>query len=128
HRVADAPKRLVGVGIVAAGHPHGAAAGLPGVVPILPRLAAGFARRRNGVFTPQELPSGRIQRRHPIAGAAVAAGGPEHDLVLDGKWGAGDGYTLGVGDVGFPYDLTGDLLGGDNPRRSARRRNDEIAP
>src|SRR5882757_4424592 len=36
HRIAGAPQHLVGGDIVGAGHPHGAAAGLPSVVGVLP--------------------------------------------------------------------------------------------
>src|SRR2546428_7146815 len=47
HWVAGAPQQLVCAGIVGARHPHGAAAGLPGVILVLPRLAARLARRGN---------------------------------------------------------------------------------
>ena len=55
HRVAGPPEGLVGGGIVGSGHPQGAAAGLPGVVLVLPGFAAGLAGRRNGVFLPEPL-------------------------------------------------------------------------
>ena len=83
HRIAGAPDHLVGGEIVGAGHPHGAAAGLPGVVLVLPGLAAGLAGRRNHIFAPDELAGRGIERRDEVAHAAVAAGGADDDLVLD---------------------------------------------
>src|SRR5580704_2219491 len=43
--VAGAPDRLIGGCVVGAGDPHGAAARLPGIVLVLPSLAAKLARR-----------------------------------------------------------------------------------
>src|SRR5262249_24913417 len=72
HRVAGTPDRGVGGGIIGAGDPDGATAGLPGIVLVLPGLAAGLAGRRNGVFEP-ELPASRgIEPGDEIAYAAVA--------------------------------------------------------
>src|SRR5258708_11725330 len=44
-RSAGAPQHLVGGDIVGARHPHGGAAGLPGVVIVLPGLGTGLAGR-----------------------------------------------------------------------------------
>ena len=63
HRIAGAPDGLVGRRIVGAGHPDGAAAGLPGVVLVLPGLAAGLAGRRDGVLAPEQLAGRGIERR-----------------------------------------------------------------
>src|SRR5580704_2003096 len=59
--VAGAPIDRVGGRIVVAGHPGGSAASLPGVG-LLPSLAAGLARRRNGVGLPRRLSSFRVER------------------------------------------------------------------
>src|SRR5260370_27002312 len=72
HRIAGTPDGLVGVWIIGAGHPDGAAAGLPGVVPVLPGLTAGLARRRDRVLLPQP-PAGRgLKPRHPRPPALIA--------------------------------------------------------
>src|SRR5262249_25943821 len=83
HRVAGAPDHLVGLNVVGAGDPHGAAAGLPGVVLVLPGLAAGLARRRNHVFAPDDLAGRAVERGDEIAHAAIATGRADDDLVLD---------------------------------------------
>src|SRR5260370_1021462 len=75
HRIAGAPDRLVGGGIVGAGHPDGAAAGLPRIGVALPGLAAGLAGRRNGEFAPHQLAGGGIETSNPVAHALVAIGG-----------------------------------------------------
>ena len=62
HRVAGPPQHLVGGGIVRPGHPHGAAAGLPGVVLVLPGFRTRFTRRRNHVFPPRQLAGRGIER------------------------------------------------------------------
>src|SRR5207248_7744875 len=82
HRVAGAPDGLVRSGIVGPGDPHGRAAGLPGVVVVLPGFAAGFAGRGYREFAPQHFAGRCIERRDPIAHAAVAARGSDDDLVL----------------------------------------------
>ena len=118
HRIAGAPDGLVGGGIVGAGHPHGAAAGLPGIGVALPGLAARFARRRNGDICATGACRSRhrapaIQSRTPL----VAAGGADDDLVLDGERRRGEAHVRRVGrHVGFPHHLAGFLVGGDDAR------------
>src|SRR5215471_11063394 len=56
HRIADAPERLVGVGIISPSHPQRTAPGLPGIVVTLPGLAAGFAGLRDREFASRSLP------------------------------------------------------------------------
>src|SRR5262249_40482335 len=71
-RIAGAPERLIAGRIIGAGHPYGAAAGLPGVGGALPGFAARFARRRNRVFAPDKLAVLGVDRGDPIAHAGVA--------------------------------------------------------
>ncbi len=118
---------LVG-GIVRPGHPHRAAADLPGVVLVLPGLAAGLARRRDDVFAPFELAGRRVERGDPVAHAAVAAGRADDDLVLHRERRGGELHVRLVVEVGLPHDLAGFLVGADDARRVARRGDDEIAP
>src|SRR4029077_3757495 len=68
-RIAGAPDGLIGLHVVGAGDPDGAAAGLPGVVLVLPGLAAGLAGRWNGELAPDHLAGSRVGRRSPIAEA-----------------------------------------------------------
>src|SRR5258707_5584123 len=112
HRVAGAPDHLVGRGIIGARDPHGAAADLPGVVLVLPGLAARLARRRYDVFAPDDLAAGAVERSDPIAHAAIAAGRAHDDLVLYRERRGGDLHgRLGAG-VGFPDHLAVVLVGG----------------
>src|SRR5262245_10885652 len=69
YRVAGAPDHLVGLHVVGAGDPHGAAAGLPGVVLVLPGLAAGLAWRRDHVFAPDDLAGRAVERGDEVAHA-----------------------------------------------------------
>src|SRR5262249_37325653 len=55
HRIARAPQHLVGTDVIGTGDPHGAAAGLPGIVLVLPGLRTRLAGRRDHVFAPCEL-------------------------------------------------------------------------
>src|SRR6266478_3560120 len=81
HRIAGAPDGLVRLRIVGAGDPEGAAAGPPGVVLVLPGLAAGLARRRDRIGAPQPLAARGVESRDPIAHAVVAACSADDDLV-----------------------------------------------
>ena len=114
HGIAGAPDHLVGRGIVGARDPHGAAADLPGVVLVLPGLAAGLARRRYDVFAPDQLAGGAVERRDPVAHAAVAAGGTNDDLVLDRERRGGDLHVRLVVQVRLPDHLAVVLVGGDH--------------
>ena len=114
HWIARAPDHLVGRGIVRARDPHGAAADLPGVVLVLPGLAAGLARRRYDVFAPDQLAGGAVERRDPVAHAAVAAGRAHDDLVLDRQRRGGDLHVRLIVQVRLPDDLAGVLVGGDD--------------
>ena len=129
HRIAGAPQHLIGGDIVGAGDPHGAAAGLPRIVLVLPGLAAGFAGRRHDVFAPGDLSGRGIDRHDEVAGAAVAAGGAQHDLVLDRERRRGElQVDLAVGEIALPRDLAGLLVGGDHAGRVVGDGDDEIAP
>src|SRR5262249_27467175 len=129
HRIAGAPDHLVGRDIVAAGHPHGAAAGLPGVVLVLPGLAAGLARSRDRVLFPDELAGRRIEPGDPVAHAAVAAGGADDDLILDGERRSSElEIGLTVAHVRLPDDLASILIGRDDAWRIVCGRDHEVAP
>src|SRR5207237_953988 len=128
HRVPGPPDGLVGFGIVGAGHPDGAAAGLPGVGVALPRLATGLARRRDRIFLPQPLAGGSVKPGHPVAYALIAVRRTDNDLVLDRERRRGE-HDLGrVREGGFPHDFSGLLVGRDDPRWAARGSHEEITP
>ena len=118
HRIAGAPDGLVGSRVVGAGDPHGAAAGLPGVVVALPGLAPGFARRRNGIFAATGACRWRhrapaIQSRTPVSPLAA----PTMILSLMAS-GAAVNVTSGVSENdGLPHHRAGFLVGGDDARR-----------
>src|SRR6516162_1987444 len=80
-----APDRLICGRVVGAGDPHRAAAGLPGVVLVLPGFAARLAGRRDHVFLPEPLTTLGIKASDPIAHALIAAGCAHDDLVVDGE-------------------------------------------
>ena len=128
HRIAGAPDHLVGGGIVGAGDPHCAAADLPGVVLVLPGLAAGLARRRNDVFVPEYFAGRGIEPCDPVAHAAVAAGGTDDDLVPDGERRGGDLHVGLIVQVGLPHHLAGVLVGGDHTRGIVGGAEHQIAP
>ena len=128
HRVAGAPDRLVGLRIIGPGDPHGAAAGLPGVVLVLPGLAAGLAGRRHRVMAPQHLAGRGVEPGHPVAHAVVATGGADDDLVLDRERRGGQRDLRRVGEAGFPHDAAVILVGRDDARRVLGGSDDEIAP
>src|SRR5262249_25388853 len=128
-RIAGAPQHLIGSGVVGTGDPHGAAAGLPGVVLVLPGLAARLAGSRDDVLAPHHLAGRAVKRGDEIAHAAVAAGGADDDLVLHGEGRCGElQIGLAVGEIGLPRDLAGLLVGGDRTGRIVRNRDDEVAP
>ena len=70
-------RRVVGPGL-----PDAAAAGLPGVVIVLPRSAARVAGLRHRVPAPQLRAAVDVERRHPAAGAAVARAVLHQDFAV----------------------------------------------
>ncbi len=58
-----------------------AAVGLPGIL-VLPGIAARFPRCRDDVFAPRHLAGRGVDYHNGITGAAVGAGGAEHDPCL----------------------------------------------
>src|SRR6185295_4554316 len=101
--IAGAPEHLIAGDVVAAGDPHGAPTGLPGIVLVLPGLAAGLAWRRDHVLLPGKLPGLGVEPGDPVPHAAVAAGGANDDLVLHGERSGSElQIGLAVGNVGFP--------------------------
>ena len=129
HRIADAPDGLVAVGIVGAGHPDGTATGAPRIGLVLPGLGAGLAGGGIVCLSQVSFAGRGVERCDPVAHAAVAAGSPDDDLVLDGEWRAGDlQQRLVVDHIGLPHDLAGLLVGGDDAGRIIRGRDHVIAP
>src|SRR6202030_2178993 len=102
--------------------------GLPGIVGVLPGLAAGFARCRNGVLQPDPLAGGGIERSDPVAHPRAAIGSADDDLILDGEGRRRDDHARYFGERGLPRDLAGLLIGGDDTPWTVGGRNDEIAP
>src|SRR5262245_36330817 len=109
HRIACAPDGESGRGVVGAGLPQPAATGLPGVVLVLPGLAAGLARLRDRIPAPELVAGARIERGHPAAGAAVTgAVGDEHfslDRHRRGRKPFLVAELVGLGDFLVPDDL-----------------------
>src|SRR5439155_19534856 len=71
-RVAGAPDRELGGRIIRAGLPEPAAAGLPGVVLVLPGLAPWLARLRDGIPAPQFVTGPGIKACDPAARSRIA--------------------------------------------------------
>jgi hypothetical protein len=96
---------------------------------VLPGLAAGLARRRHHVIPPGELAGLGVEPGDEVAHAAIAAGRADHDPILDGERGGGELQVgLLVVEIGFPFDLAGVLVGGDDAGRIAGDRDHQIAP
>src|SRR5436190_213842 len=64
------------------GLPDPAAAGLPRVVIVFPRLAAGIAGLGHGIKTPELFPVFHVERRDPSARAAVTRAVLDEDLAV----------------------------------------------
>src|SRR5262245_60269462 len=90
HRIAGAPIGQIALRIVGAGDIERAAAGLPGVVLVLPGLVPGLARCRDRMGLPQHVAGLGIERGDPVAHAAIAARGADDDLVLERERRGGD--------------------------------------
>src|SRR6185437_2341652 len=80
-RVADAPINGLGVLVVGAGHPGGAAAGLPVVA--FPGVMAGLALAGDGEGSPQLLAVFGIEGRDITADTELAAGAADNDFAVD---------------------------------------------
>src|SRR3954447_8529428 len=74
NRIPSTPENLVRLGIVGAGRPHRRAASLPGIVLVLPGLAARLAWRGHRVLSPHELAGRGIETGDPAPRAAITAG------------------------------------------------------
>ena len=81
--VARAPEGEIGLGIVGAGDPDGAAAALVMVAARRPGLAAGLARLWHGVGLPELLAGPGIDRGHEAAHTQFAARCAEDHLAVD---------------------------------------------
>ena len=95
-----------------------AAAGLPGVVIVLPRLAARVARLRHRVPAPQLVAGLHVERGHPAARAGVAGAVLDDDLAF-GDQRRGEKLLLaaefGLGrDLLVPHDLAVVAIDGDD--------------
>src|SRR5258705_1869337 len=83
-RVAGAPNGELRRRIAGAGLPEPPAAGLPGVVLVLPGFAAGIARLRHDVPAPELGARSRVERRDPAARLRVAGAIGDNHLAVSG--------------------------------------------
>src|SRR5207253_1132162 len=97
--------------IVGAGLPQAAAAGLPGVVLVLPGLAAGLAGLRNRIPAPQLVAGLGVERRDPAARPRVARAVGDDHLAFGGDRRGGKPLLaaefVDAGDLLVPDDLAG---------------------
>src|SRR5262249_55557223 len=128
HRIAGAPIGQIGLWIVGAGDIEGAAAGLPGVVLVLPGLVPRFARSGNGISPPQHVAGPGIERGNPVARSTIATGGADDDFVLERQRRSGDEHLRAVAQVLVPHDLAGVLVGRDHACVDGGDRDNEIVP
>src|SRR5262249_56758472 len=127
-RVASAPIGDVVLRIIGAGHVERAAAGLPGVLLVLPGLAAGLAGGGDHERLPLLLAGLGIEASEPVADAVVAARGADHDRILERKR-RGREFEVGlVAVLLVPDDLTGLGVGCDDAPVIAGDRDHQIAP
>src|SRR5262249_33083124 len=108
-RIAGAPDGELGRGIVGPRLPQATAAGLPGVVLVLPGLAAGLARLRNRIPAPQLIAGSGIERCEPPTGPAVASAIGDDDFALRHQGGRIHpllgAELVRLRDLLVPYDL-----------------------
>src|SRR6218665_3595287 len=107
-----APVDDVVLGVVVAGHPHGAATVLPGVLPLpvlRPGLEAGLTGTRHGVTRPGQLAGLGVECLEEAAHAELAAGRADQHLALDDQRRRGDvgAVLFPVAALGAPQQLAG---------------------
>src|SRR5262249_9093450 len=105
-------------GIVGSGLPDAAAASLPGVVIVLPCLAARVARLRNDVPPPKLVSGFRVERGDPPSGPAITCSVLNDDAAV-GDNGSGEEPLLAAELVLrrqrlVPYDLARVAIDGDD--------------
>ncbi len=127
-RVAGAPISQVALRIVGAGHIDRAAAGLPGVVLVLPGLAARLAGGGDHEGLPLLLAGLGIEPGEPVAHAVVAAGGADHDRVLERERRGRELEIRLIAMLLVPDDLAGLCIGRDDAPVIAGDGDHEIAP
>src|SRR5262249_14136297 len=126
--------------IVGSGLPQAAAAGLPGVVLVLPGLAARLTRLRDRIPAPQLVAGAGVEPGEPAAGPGVAGAVRHHDLALGRDRRRGHPFLgaefVGLGDLLVPHDLAAVAVDGDDaavgqvvdhqvfPQRDAARTRD----
>src|SRR6202030_303703 len=119
HRIAGTPDGELVDRIVGAGLPQAAAAGFPGVVLVLPGLAAGIARLRDYIPAPQLVAGAGIKTRQPTAGAGVAGTVRHDDLAFGRDRRRAEALLaaelVGLGDLLVPYDLAAVAIDRDHP-------------
>ena len=128
HRIAGSPIGEIVGRIIGAGDVEGATARLPGIVLVLPGLAAGLARRRDRIGLPQRIAGLGVERGDPVAQAAVAAGGADHDRILERERGGGQLQVRLVAQVLVPHHLAGLLVGRDHAPVIGGDRDHQVAP
>src|SRR6202043_3924548 len=126
-RISGAPIGDVGVGIVGAGDVEGAAAGLPGVVLVLPGLAARIAGGGDRIGLPLRVAALGIERHDPIAHPLVAARGADDDRILERERSGVERHVGLIVQVLVPDDLSGLLVGRDDAAVLAGDRDHQIA-
>ena len=115
-------------GIIGAGDVEGAAAGLPCAMIVLPGLAAGLAGGRDRIGLPLGVAGPGVERRHPVAQAAVAAGAADDNGILERERGGGE-FEVGLVEQALvPHHRAGLLVGRDDPAGIAGDRDHEILP
>src|SRR5262249_22636930 len=119
HRIAGAPDGELVDGIVGAGLPQAAAAGLPGVVLVLPGLAARITGLWDHIPAPQLIASPGVERREPAAGAGVAGAVRHDDLAFRRERGRAEALLaaelVGFGNLLVPDDLAAVAVDRNHP-------------
>ena len=126
--ISRTPIGRIGGRVVGAGDVERAAAGLPGIVLVLPGLAAGLAGRRHGVSAPKLVAGLAVERHQPIAHALIAARCADQNRVLERQRRGVERHIRLVAQVLVPDDLAGLLVGRDDSAVVAGDRDDEVAP
>ncbi len=131
NRIAGAPDRELRGRVVGTGLPDAAAAGLPRVVLVFPRLAARIAGLRHYIPAPQLVSGARVECRDPSARSSVARAVHDDDLAFGGnrrrKEFLAAAELIRDGDLLVPHDLAVRAVHSDDAA-VGQVRDDQVFP
>src|SRR5260370_38822342 len=110
------------------GHTCGTASSRSSVLVVVPGVTSWFAFAGNGKGPPDFFLALQVGSRNPAPDAVLGAGNAGDCHVLHNQGRTGDDFALvGIGNLSLPGDLTGVLIGCDQPAVK-RVGNDDTSP